>query len=220
MAKLYNLARVATGTTGTGTITLGPAVSGFLTFAQAGVADGDTVTYAISDGTNSEIGRGVYTASGTTLTRTVLKSTNSNSAISLSGSAQVFITAAAEDIPNLDAWTTSFTPTVTAGSGTFTSVSATMAYKQIGKTFCWRALVTITTNGTAAGAVQITLPPGVTPMANANAGSGRASSISGNMLVCQVFGGGTPVIVITLYNNGYPGATGETLAISGLFEVA
>lgn len=96
--KLFNLARMTTATTGTGTITLGSAVSGFLTFALAGVSDGDTVTYAIKDGSNSEIGRGVYTASGTTLTRSVLKSTNSNSAISLSGSAEVFITAAAEDL--------------------------------------------------------------------------------------------------------------------------
>jgi hypothetical protein len=98
LAKLYNLARVSTATTGTGgTITLGSAVSGFLTFAQAGIADGDTVTYAIQDGASSEIGRGVYTSSGTTLTRSVLKSTNSNAAISLSGTAQVFITPAAED---------------------------------------------------------------------------------------------------------------------------
>jgi hypothetical protein len=96
-ASLYNLARMTTGTTGAGTITLGSAVSGFLSFSAAGVSDGETVTYAIQDGTTSEIGRGVYTASGTTLTRSVLKSTNSNAAISLSGSAQVFITAAAED---------------------------------------------------------------------------------------------------------------------------
>lgn len=98
MAKLYNLAGMSTATTGTGTITLGSAMYGHLTFAQAGVADGDTVTYAIKDGAASEIGRGVYTASGTTLTRTPLKSTNSNSAINLSGSAEVFITPAAEDI--------------------------------------------------------------------------------------------------------------------------
>lgn len=96
-ASLYNLARMTTGTTGAGTITLGSAVSGFLSFSAAGVSNGETVTYAIQDGTASEIGRGVYTASGTTLTRSVLKSTNSNAAISLSGSAQVFITAAAED---------------------------------------------------------------------------------------------------------------------------
>lgn len=98
MAKLHNLARMSTATTGTGTITLGSAVAGFLSFADAGVANGSTVTYGIRDGTSSEIGRGVYTSSGTTLTRTVLKSTNSGSAINLSGTAQVFITPSAEDV--------------------------------------------------------------------------------------------------------------------------
>lgn len=96
--KLYNLARMSTTTTGTGTITLGSAVSGFLSFSGAGVSDGDVVSYGIKDGTNSEVGTGTYTASGTTLTRTVTKSTNSNTAISLSGSAEVFITARAEDL--------------------------------------------------------------------------------------------------------------------------
>lgn len=98
MAKLYNLARMTVTSTGTGTITLGSAVAGFLSFASSGIADGDTVTYAIEDGANSEIGRGVYTSSGTTLTRSVLKSTSSNTPISVSTSAQVFITAAAEDL--------------------------------------------------------------------------------------------------------------------------
>lgn len=99
MAKLYNLAKMTTSTTGTGTITLGSAVTSYLTFADAGVQNGDVVTYAIADGNNREIGRGTYTASGTTLSRdTVLESTNSGSAINLSGSAEVFITAAAEDI--------------------------------------------------------------------------------------------------------------------------
>jgi hypothetical protein len=58
MAKLYNLARVTTATTGTGTMTLGAAVAGYLTFAGAGVQNGDVVAYAIKDGSNSEIGRG------------------------------------------------------------------------------------------------------------------------------------------------------------------
>lgn len=97
-AMLANLARMSTATTGTGTITLGAAVSGYLSFADAGVADGDVVTYAIADGSNSEIGFGTYTASGTTLTRNVINSTNSGVAISLTGSAQVFITAAAQDL--------------------------------------------------------------------------------------------------------------------------
>lgn len=101
MAKLYNLARMTSSTTGTGTITLGSAVSGYLTFALAGAASGDVVDYAIKDGANSEIGTGTYTvAAGPvyTLTRTVTKSTNSNAAISLSGAAEVFISPRAETL--------------------------------------------------------------------------------------------------------------------------
>lgn len=98
MGKIYNLARMTTATTGTGTITLGSAVSGYLTFALAGVSNSDVVSYGIKDGANSEVGTGTYTSSGTTLTRTVTKSTNSNSAISLSGTAEVFITLRAEDL--------------------------------------------------------------------------------------------------------------------------
>lgn len=89
---------MTTATTGTGAITLGSAVSGYLTFALAGVSDGDTVSYGIKDGSNSEVGTGVYTASGTTLTRSVTKSTNSDAAISLSGTAEVFITPSASDL--------------------------------------------------------------------------------------------------------------------------
>ncbi|MGM5033520.1 hypothetical protein [Tardiphaga sp. 803_E3_N1_3] len=98
MAKLFNLARMTTATTLTGTITLGSAVAGYLTFAQAGVANGDLVAYAIKDGNNSEHGIGVYTSSGTTLTRNVTKSTNSNALISLSGTAEVAISPRAEDL--------------------------------------------------------------------------------------------------------------------------
>lgn len=89
---------MTTATVGTGTITLGAAVSGYLTFANAGIATGDIVSYGIKDGANSEVGTGTYTTSGTTLTRTVTKSTNSNAAISLSGAAEVYITARAEDL--------------------------------------------------------------------------------------------------------------------------
>jgi len=115
-ALLFNLARMTTATTGTGTVTLGSAVTGFLTFTQAGVTDGATVTYAIKDGNASEIGRGVYTASGTTLTRgTILNSTNSNNALNLSGSAEVFITPSAQD----------FLSAVNAQTGTTYTVLAT-----------------------------------------------------------------------------------------------
>ena len=101
---LFDLARMTTATTGTGTLTVGTAVSGYLTFAAAALAvgitlDGQTVSYAIVDngGAAREAGTGVYTASGTTLTRNPIASTNSNAALNLSGSAEVLITGLASD---------------------------------------------------------------------------------------------------------------------------
>jgi len=122
MPKLFNLAKVTTATTGTGaTIALGSAVDGFLTFADAGVADGDVVPYGIRDGSNSETGTAVYSSTGPTLTRTVTKSTNADAAINLSGTAQVFITARAEDIVNPVA--AIFTGSIELETYTWTSTS-------------------------------------------------------------------------------------------------
>ena len=102
MPKVFNRARMTTATTGTGTITLGSAVSGYQTFANAGVANADSIHYTIEDGTAWEIGTGTYTSSGTTLSRSLVQS-STGSLLNLSGSAQVFITAPATAINNLDA---------------------------------------------------------------------------------------------------------------------
>jgi cytoskeletal protein CcmA (bactofilin family) len=116
--SLGNRAKMSTSTTGTGTITLGSALSGYQTFAQAGITNGQTVRYAINDGAAFEIGSGTYTSSGTTLTRSVTESSNSDSAITLSGSAEVFVTATVADLFINDGASN----LTTTGVGTFASL--------------------------------------------------------------------------------------------------
>jgi len=73
-----------TTTTGTGTFTLGGAVSGFDAFSTIG--DGNTTYYACSDGTDFEVGIGTYTLSGTTLSRdTVLESSSTKITADVNG---------------------------------------------------------------------------------------------------------------------------------------
>ena len=98
MVKLVNRAKMTTATTGTGTITLGSAIDGYQTYADAGVVDTDVVRYVIEDGTAWEIGTGTYTASGTTLARTVSESSNADAALNLTGSAAVYVSAVEADL--------------------------------------------------------------------------------------------------------------------------
>jgi hypothetical protein len=78
-----------TATTGTGTITLSGAVTGYQSFATA-FGGNVYVYYSVVSGTAWEVGFGTYTFSGTTLARTtILASSNSGSAITLAGTSTV-----------------------------------------------------------------------------------------------------------------------------------
>jgi hypothetical protein len=91
---LADRVKETTTTTGTGTVTLLGASTGFQSFAVVG--NGNTTYYTIAGQTGSEweVGIGTYTASGTTLARTtVLSSSNSGSAVNFSaGTKDVFVT--------------------------------------------------------------------------------------------------------------------------------
>ena len=107
-----------TTTTGTGTVTLAGAVTGFQTFAAIG--DGNTCYYAITSGNDWEVGLGTYTSSGTTLSRdTILESSNAGSAITLSGTSNVFVTYPAEKSGHKDATDTLYSEQVGASNGIF-----------------------------------------------------------------------------------------------------
>ena len=98
--KLADRVKESTTTEGTGNIALGGAVTNFETFS-ANLSNSDTTYYAIVDNTNNafEVGLGTYNSSGNTLSRSVIASSNSNSAVNLSaGTKEVFITAVADKI--------------------------------------------------------------------------------------------------------------------------
>src|SRR3954462_6910228 len=99
--KLANRVRVYTATTGTGDLTLGAAVQDAalgdsFTFAEAGINDGDVVSYVLFEGHNVEEGTGTYSSTGPTLVRTTVVQSKiagvaGTSNINLTGSGQVFI---------------------------------------------------------------------------------------------------------------------------------
>ena len=139
-----------TTTTGTGTITLAGAVSGFQSFSVIGNAN--TTYYAIVMGSEWEVGLGTYTSSGTTLSRdTVLESSNSGSLVNFSaGTKNVFVTYPAEKATYQDANGTAIAPQLSASNGLVENANTVSAN------------YTIQTNYNAMSAGPVTVNNGIT----------------------------------------------------------
>ena len=107
--------------------------------------------------------------------------------------------------------------TITAGTGTFTTTTATGAYRVLGKLLFFELDIHITTVGTASGAVIATLPGGFTAKHNSCA-NGREFAINGFM--CNVsIGTGANLASITKYDNTSIIGAGAELLICGCIEI-
>lgn len=96
-------------TTGTGTYTFGSAVSGYLTPANAGVADGSRVSYVAVDSLTApslfEVGEGVYAASTSQITRATIQRNSSGGTTAItwgSGTKYLFLAPSAARLPVLE----------------------------------------------------------------------------------------------------------------------
>lgn len=114
------------------------------------------------------------------------------------------------------AWTP-YTPIVSAGSGTITAATASGAFIALGKTLCMRASVTITTNGTGANSVSVTLP-GTFAASSIFALTGKETGNSFKPIYANT-GVGSSTISLYNFDNTYPAASGSTLYVGGCFEV-
>jgi hypothetical protein len=99
---LADRVKETTTTTGTGTVTLLGASTGFQSFSAIGNTNTTYYTIVAQTGTEWEVGIGTYTSSGTTLARTtVISSSNAGALVNFSaGTKDVFVTYPAEYTAN------------------------------------------------------------------------------------------------------------------------
>ena len=118
------------------------------------------------------------------------------------------------------AWTT-YTSTVTAGTGTFTTVSGTIYYKQIGKTVFMQIQIVVTSNGSASGNIFFSLPVNVS---GASGGfyygiSREEAGVASNPTGYVRFATDDPSRAsIQSLTNTYMGGTGAVIRASGVYQ--
>jgi len=206
---LADRVRETTTTTGTGTVTLLGAFTGYQSFAAVG--NGNTTYYTIAHQTLSEweVGIGTYTSAGTTLSRTtVLSSSNAGSLVTFSaGTKDVFVTqpssrAVYADGTTLTATNSSVLPVASGGTGLSTTPANGALNIGNGTGFTRATLTQGTGISITNGAGSITIASSVTPV----------TSVTGTAPVVSS-GGTTPAISMaaaTASVNGYLTSTDWT----------
>jgi len=119
-----------------------------------------------------------------------------------------------------DAGWLTYTPTITAASGTITTLGTVVGrYKMLGANTVLVYLdISITTNGTGAGNMQATLPftPAITSVGVGRVMTGGPPGYAGFVLSITT---GTPAGILN-YDNTYPGADGTRLICSVIYPLA
>jgi hypothetical protein len=208
--------RETSTTTGTGTLTLAGAVTGFQTFSSA-IGNTNTTYYTITNGAEWEVGIGTV-AAGTLARTTILTSSNAGSAVNFTaGTKDVFCSYPADKAIYTDGsysnptWITSINGSIVSGNITGNAANITGTYAG-----------TITSG-------QVTTGLGFTPASNATTLSingtsydlsanrtwsvGTVTSVSGTAPVSVATGTSTPVISMaaaTSSVNGYLTSTDWT----------
>jgi hypothetical protein len=119
--------------------------------------------------------------------------------------------------PLLSAWT-AFTPGVVAAIGSLTTASATGKYVQIGKTVHFWITITVTTNGTGAGAIDVGLPVTASGTNRVSGCGYRADSGGWALSITQLSTTGLRVYKYDAVT--YPAGDGAVLVINGTYEAA
>jgi hypothetical protein len=162
MALVVNDRVQQTGTANTTvSFTLSGAVTGFQSFSVVG--NGNTTYYSATDTSgNWEVGLGTYSTTGPTLTRTtVLSSSNSGSAVTFSGTVNVFVTYPASKAV--------FSPSGVLAQNTQAFTSGTAATYTAPANTQWVKVTVVGPGGNGAGATG----------ARATGGGGGAVAIKG-----------------------------------------
>lgn len=160
--------------------------------------DSTTQIVITSSASNTTVGINNYKTNGAVVT---------SGAVTDSGTATTFLYAQSNG---------TWTPVVTAGSGSITSYTASGTFVKTGKFVQWESTITISDNGTGATDLSMTLPSSTSALAG---GYGKETTVSGAM--CQGFQYAIGATMhITKYDNSYPGGTGAVILLAGSYTEA